>query len=77
MSKVVKFPTGTDEQCTAKEVLELASTVEWETVVIVGHSSEGELLIYSSDPHGGMVLWLFEQGKLHLLSAEDDSDGGE
>ena len=72
MSKVVKFPDGGVEANSVTDVFAEGLKVDWETVVIVGHSTEGELHVISSDPHGGMVLWLFEQGKLYLLGQLDE-----
>lgn len=74
MSEVVKFPCGEVLARPADEILGESIDTEWDLLVVCGYDADGQLVVHSTDPHGGSVIWVLEQAKLLLLNPPDEED---
>ncbi len=71
MSSVVYLKTVTRLDIPADRVLEGAMG-ELESVIVIGHTTDGNEYFASSMADGGNTLWLLERFKTALLNIEDE-----
>lgn len=74
MGDVVNLPCITRLDIPSERVIEALDETEFESVVIVGHTKDGDEYFASSLADGGDTLWLLERAKLKLLRMADEEE---
>lgn len=69
---IVDFDGITRLDLPASKVLERALSSDLESVVIIGHTKDGDEYFAASSADGGDVVWMIERAKLKLLRTVDD-----
>lgn len=69
---VVILPVVTRLDIQPSRILDAAQSEEFEQVVVIGRTADGDEYFASSAADGGDVLWMIERAKLHLLQIEVD-----
>ncbi len=72
MGTVIDFPGPTRAPIDPAKILRAASEVEFETVVVLGHTLDGNLYAASSTADGGEVLWLMDRAKRMIHKYADE-----
>ena len=72
MSNVVDLPVITSLPIDTKRVLAKAVEREFERVIIIGVTKEGDEYFASSEPDGGTILWDMERVRHALMKIADD-----
>lgn len=67
MSNVINLPVITTLDIPPERVLTEAIAADLGSVIVVGHTKDGDLYFGASMADGGEVLWLFERAKLALM----------
>lgn len=73
MSNVVLFPGITKLDLPPGQILAKAAEVEFESVVVLGCTKDGQEYFCSSLADGGNVLWLLERAKHRLMRIVDEA----
>ena len=67
----VKFPGITSLPMNPEVVLREAAEIEFDRVIVIGVTKEGEEYFASSDPDGGTFLWDLERARYGLMKVTD------
>jgi hypothetical protein len=73
MSNVVDLPVITSLPIDTKRILAKAAEREFERVIVIGVTKEGDEYFASSDPDGGTILWDMERVRHALMKIADDA----
>jgi hypothetical protein len=74
MADIIKFPGYTRLDLPPERILEGAMKTEWEGVMVIGWTKEGDEYFASSIASGPDCLWLLERSKKKLLDVIDHID---
>jgi hypothetical protein len=74
MSNVINFRGITRLPLDPARVIGAAVEVEFERVMIIGLTKDGQEYFAASDPDGGCALWDMERARYFLMKIADDAD---
>lgn len=67
MDNVITLPVVTTLPISPERVIESLREYEWEDIIVVGHSPDGEFQVHSSETDKGSLIYMLEKLKLKLL----------
>ena len=73
-TNVIPFPGETRLDYPPEDMLQVAMTTDWESVVIIGRDSAGRECTFASHSYLPDVLWHLERAKLRLLRMADECE---
>ena len=73
MSNIINLPVITSLPVDPKRVLDAACEVEFERVIVIGRTADGDEYFASSDPDGGTLLSDMERCRHKLMRIADDA----
>ena len=73
MSNIIDLPVITTLPIDPKRVLTKACDVDFERVMIIGYTKDGDEYFASSEADGGTCLWDMERAKHALMRIADDA----